>query len=99
MKVLETVLNFLLTLAQVIFPRKRKPSPSDRPCPPPQPPPPVPPLPLEEQPTPSPHSQESRHPSPSSPDHQPPSADWLGISGYTLIACGGVGCVCRWLMG
>ncbi len=117
MKVLETVLNFFLTLAQVIFPRKRKPSPSDRPCPPPQPPPPVPvpPLPLEggngsdpglhrrdslppeEQPTPSPHSQESRRPS--SPDHQPPSADWLGISGYTLIACGGVGCVCRWLMG
>ena len=47
MKVLETVLNFFLTLAQVIFPRKRKPSPSDRPCPPPQPPPPVPPLPLE----------------------------------------------------
>lgn len=47
MKVLETVLNFFLTLAQVIFPRKRKPSPSDRPCPPPQPPLPVPPLPLE----------------------------------------------------
>ena len=47
MKVLETVLNFFLTLAQVIFPRKRKPSPSDRPCPPPQPLPPVPPLPLE----------------------------------------------------
>jgi len=117
MKVLETVLSFFLTLAQVIFPRKRKPSPSDRPCPPPQPLPPVPPLPLEggngsdpglhrrdslppeEQSTPSPHSQESRRPSPSSPDHQPPSADWLGISGYTLIACGGVGCVCRWLMG
>ena len=47
MKVLETVLNFFLTLAQVIFPHKRKPSPSDRPCPPPQPLPPVPPLPLE----------------------------------------------------
>ena len=47
MKVLETVLSFFLTLAQVIFPRKRKPSPSDRPCPPPQPRPPVPPLPLE----------------------------------------------------
>ena len=46
MKVLETVLSFFLTLAQVIFPRKRKPSPSDRPCPPPQPLPPVPPLPL-----------------------------------------------------
>ena len=30
MKVLETVLSFFLTLAQVIFPRKRKPSPSDR---------------------------------------------------------------------
>lgn len=28
MKLLETVLNFLLTLAQVIFPRKRKPSPT-----------------------------------------------------------------------
>lgn len=101
MKVLETVLSFFLTLAQVIFPRKRKPSPSDRPCPPPQPLPPVPPLPLEggngsdpglhrrdslppeEQPTPSPHSQESRHPSPSSPDHQPPSADWLGESQAT----------------
>ena len=91
MKVLETVLSFFLTLAQIIFPRKRKPSPSDRPCPPPQPRPPVPPLPLE--------GGESRRPSPSSPDHQPPSADWLGISGYTLIACGGVGCVCRWLMG
>ena len=47
MKVLETVLSFFLTLAQIIFPRKRKPSPSDRPCPPPQPRPPVPPLPLE----------------------------------------------------
>ena len=47
MKVLETVLSFFLTLAQVIFPRKRKPSPSDRPCPPPQPLPPVPPLPPE----------------------------------------------------
>ena len=46
MKVLETVLSFFLTLAQVIFPRKRKPSPSDRPCPPaPALPPPVPPLP------------------------------------------------------
>ena len=45
MKVLETVLSFFLTLAQIIFPRKRKPSPSDRPCPPPQPRPPVPPLP------------------------------------------------------
>lgn len=32
MKVLETVLSFFLTLAQVIFPHKRKPSPSDRPC-------------------------------------------------------------------
>lgn len=117
MKVLETVLNFLLTLAQVIFPRKRKPSPSDRPCPSPLPRPPLPPLPLEggngsdlslhrrdslppeEQPAPSPHPQESRQPSPSSPNHKPPVADWLGISGYTLIVCGGVGCVCRWLMG
>ena len=31
MKVLETVLSFFLTLAQVIFPRTRKPSPSDPP--------------------------------------------------------------------
>ena len=56
MKVLETVLSFFLTLAQVIFPRKRKPSPSDRPCPPhipknPDTPPPLPPTTSHPQPT------------------------------------------------
>lgn len=142
MKVLETVLSFFLTLAQVIFPRKRKPSPSDRPCPPPQPRPPVPPVPLEggngsdpglhrrdslppeKQPSPSPHLPKNRGSSAdstdspdfassadstsssgsssstdSAPAHKPPPADWLGISGYTLIVCGGAGYVCRWLMG
>lgn len=47
MKVLETILSFLVTLAQVIFPRKQNPAPGNSPCPSPLPLPPVPPLPVE----------------------------------------------------
>lgn len=47
MKVLETILNFLVTLAQIIFPRKQNPAPGNSPCPSPLPLPPVPPLPVE----------------------------------------------------
>lgn len=90
MKLLETVLNFLLTLAQVIFPRKRKPSPNDRPCPSPLP---RPPLPLEG----GNGSDLSLHRRDSLPPEEQP-ADWLGISGYTLIVCSRVGSICKWLL-
>ena len=33
MNVLETILNFLTSLARIIFPRKRKPAAGDCPCP------------------------------------------------------------------
>ena len=37
MNVLETILNFLTSLARIIFPRKRKPAAGDCPCPDPMP--------------------------------------------------------------
>ena len=37
MKYLETILNFLTSLARIIFPRKQKPTAGDRPCPHPYP--------------------------------------------------------------
>ncbi|MDZ3929489.1 hypothetical protein UZS95_24285 [Parabacteroides goldsteinii] len=45
MNVLETILNFLTSLARIIFPRKRKPAAGDCPCPHPLPAPTEPPLP------------------------------------------------------
>ena len=45
MNVLETILNFLTSLARIIFPRKRKPAAGDCPCPHPLPAPAEPPLP------------------------------------------------------
>ena len=37
MNILETILNFLTTLARIIFPRKQKPAAGDCPCPDPFP--------------------------------------------------------------
>ena len=45
MNVLETILNFLTSLARIILPRKRKPATGDCPCPHPLPAPAEPPLP------------------------------------------------------
>ncbi len=55
MNILETILNFITTLARVIFPRRKQPVAGDNLCP----------CPL-------------------------PEADWLGLSGYTLMLSGGI---------
>lgn len=47
MNLLETILNFLTTLARIIFPRRKHPVAGDDLCPSPLPEPPIPPLPVE----------------------------------------------------
>ncbi len=100
MKVLETVLSFFLTLAQVIFPRKRKPSPSDRPCPPPQPLPPVPPLPLEggNGSDPDLHRGDTLALTQGDWGSKLTPTDWPGISGYSLMLIGSAACVYKWFI-
>lgn len=40
----------------------------------------------------------SQAPNPHNTDHSNrPQADWLGISGYSLMLLGGMGCVLKWL--
>lgn len=47
MNILETILNFITTLARVIFPRRKQPVAGDNLCPCPLPEPPIPTLPVE----------------------------------------------------
>ena len=82
MNVLETILSFLTTLARIIFPRRKRPVAGDDLCPCPLPEPPIPPLPVERGNGSNPRRSRSDSLPPLSP---PPEADWLGLSGYTLI--------------
>ena len=85
MNVLETILSFLTTLARIIFPRRKRPVAGDDLCPYPLPEPPIPPR----------RSRSDSLP-PLSP---PPEADWLGLSGYTLMLAGGIGSLYKVLAG
>lgn len=104
MNVLETILNFLTSLARIIFPRKRKPAAGDCPCPHPLPAPAEPPLP--------PYEGNGSDPDLHRGDTLalaqgdwgnrqkalPSGADWLGMSGYSLMLMGGVGCLYKWFI-
>ena len=107
MNVLETILNFLTDLARIIFPRKRKPAAGDCACPLPLPAPPEPPLPPYE----GDGSDPDLHRGDSlaltqgdwgsrrdGKNNLPPGADWLGMSGYSLMLMGGVGCLYKWFI-
>jgi len=90
MNVLETILNFLTTLARIIFPRRKQPVAGDNLCPDPLPLPPQPPLPVERR---NGNNADSLRRNP-----LPPEADWLGLSGYTLMLLGGTGCLLKYLL-
>ena len=101
MNVLETILNILTQLARIIFPRKRKPAAGDCPCPHPLPAPPEPPLP--------PDAGDGSDPDLHRGDtlalaqgdwgsRKNREADWLGMSGYSLMLMGGVGCLYKWFI-
>ena len=99
MNVLETILTFLPSLARIIFPRKRKPAAGDCPCPHPLPAPAEPPLPPDA----GDGSDPDLHRSDTlalgqgdwgtRQENLPPGADWLGMSGYSLMLMGGGGCL------
>jgi len=105
MKVLETILDFLTVLARIIFPRKKKtadncPCPSPYPTNPPSNPGPLPapsgsPLPADA----GDGSNGKLHRSGPLALHNRPQADWLGISGYSMMLLGGAGCVYKWFIG
>lgn len=102
MNVLETILNFLTSLARIIFPRKRKPSTGDCPCPHPFPAPPDPPLPPDAGNGSDPDLHRSDTLALAQGDwgtRKRPEADWLGMSGYSLMLMGGAGCLYKWVMG
>ena len=101
MNVLETILNFLTSLARIIFPRKQKPAAGDCPCPHPLPAPPEPPLP--------PDAGDGSDPDLHRGDslalaqgdwgyRKNRETDWLGMSGYSLMLMGGVGCLYKWFI-
>ena len=92
MNVLETILSFLTTLARIIFPRRKRPVAGDDLCPCPLPEPPIPPLPVERGNGSNPRRSRSDSLPPLSP---PPEADWLGLSGYTLMLAEGSGVFIR----
>lgn len=96
MNVLETILSFLTTLARIIFPRRKRPVAGDDLCPCPLPEPPIPPLPVERGNRSNPRRSRSDSLPPLSP---PPEADWLGLSGYTLMLAGGIGSLYKVLAG
>ena len=91
MNVLETILSFLTTLARIIFPRRKRPVAGDDLCPCPLPEPPIPPLPVERG-----NGSNPLSPPPEAPH---PEADWLGLSGYTLMLAGGIGSLYKVLAG
>ena len=92
MNVLETILNFLTSLARIIFPRKRKPAAGDCPCPHPLPAPAEPPLPPDA----GDGSDPDLHRSDTLALNQ---GDWgtkqrvepIDIAGYSLMAAGLIG--------
>ena len=86
MNVLETILNFLTSLARIIFPRKRRSAVGDCPCPHPLPAPVELPLALAQ------GDWGYRQKA------LPSGADWLGISGYSLMLMGGAGCLYKWFI-
>ena len=88
MNVLETILSFLTTLARIIFPRRKRPVVGDDLCPCP--------LPVERGNGSNPRRSRSDSLPPLSP---PPEADWLGLSGYTLMLAGGIGSLYKVLAG
>lgn len=101
MNVLETILNFLTQLARIIFPRKRKPAAGDCPCPHPLPAPPEPPLPPDEGNGSDPDLYRGDTLALAQGDwgsHKNQEADWLGMSGYSLMLMGGVGCLYKWFI-
>lgn len=98
MKYLETILNFLTTLARIIFPRRKRPVTGDNLCPDPLPQPPQSPLPLERGNGNSPDSLRRNPLPPAHPKTSALEADWLGLSGYTLMLLGGTGYLLKyWL--
>lgn len=93
MNVLETILNILTTLARIIFPRRKRPVTGDDLCPCPLPHPSRPPLPVEGR-----NGSDAGSPGCDSLAlAKKPEADWLGLSGYTLMLAGGTGCVLKYL--
>ena len=96
MNVLETILSFLTTLARIIFPRRKRPVAGDDLCPCPLPEPPIPPLPVERGNGSNPRRSRSDSLPPLSPT---PEADWLSISGYTMMLAGGIGSLYKVLAG
>ena len=107
MNVLETILSFLTTLARIIFPRRKRPVAGDDLCPCPLPEPPIPPLPVERGNGSNPlHRERGNGSNPRRsrsdslpPLSPPPEADWLGLSGYTLMLAGGIGSLYKVLAG
>ena len=101
MNLLETILNFLTTLARIIFPRRKHPVAGDDLCPCPLPEPPIPPLPVEGRNGSNPRRSRSNSLPPLSPSPETPhpEADWLGLSGYPLMLAGGLGSLYKVLVG
>ena len=100
MNVLETILNFLTSLARIIFPRKRKPAAGDCPCPHPLPAPAEPPLP--------PDAGDGSDPDLYRGDTLAlTQGDWedkhhvepIEIAGYSLMAFGVIGSLYKLLIG
>lgn len=98
MNVLESILNFLTTLARIIFPRRKRPAAGDCPCPNPLPVPDGhrPPLPPDE----GDGSDADSHRSDTLALHQgdwggQPGVEPIDIAGYCLMAAGGIGCLCK----
>ena len=100
MNVLETILNFLTSLARIIFPRKRKPAAGDCPCPHPLPAPAEPPLP--------PDAGDGSDPDLYRSDTLAlTQGDWgdkhhvepIEIAGYSLMAFGVIGSLYKLLIG
>ena len=80
MNLLETILNFITT-------RRKQPVAGDNLCPCPLPEPPIPTLPVEGG-----YGNDSRRSRSDTlaPLSRPLEADWLGLSGYTLMLSGGI---------
>ena len=94
MNVLETILNFLTSLARIIFPRKRKPAAGDCPCPDPYPRP----LPYGDHPPVSPNETDGSDADSNRSDTLTlVQGDWgkyvepIDIAGYCLMAGGLIG--------
>lgn len=100
MNVLESILNFLTTLARIIFPRLQRPATGDCPCPNPLPAPAGPPLPADA----GDGSHTELHRSDTVVVQQGASGNIsaclnpLNIVGYCLMIAGGAGCLLKHLL-